>query len=120
MVVYVDDADPVDVEQLTLDEARMVLGRAEAELPRAYNSAHAQSLRREIAEVADQIEWLESEAREAALEDAAVEHAIDLRADRDHPGLSAAARGERNAAIDTTTAAGVHVTARPRLRHANQ
>jgi hypothetical protein len=83
MVVYVDDVEPMDVEQLTLDEARMVLARAEAELPKAYNSAHAQSLRNEIVEVEGQIDWLESEAREAALEDFAVEHAIDLRADRD-------------------------------------
>jgi hypothetical protein len=51
MVVYIDDVDPVAVEQLTLDEARMVLVRAEAELPGVCNSAHVQSLRREIAEV---------------------------------------------------------------------
>jgi hypothetical protein len=83
MVVYVDDDDPVDVEQLSLDEARGVLVRAEAELPRAYNSAHAASLRCEIAEVAEQIDWLESEAWAEAVEDAAVVHAIDLWADRD-------------------------------------
>lgn len=82
MFVYLDDGDPVDVEQLTLDEARMVLCRAEAELPRAYNWAHAASLRREIAEVADQIEWLESKAQDAALEEAAIEHDIELWADR--------------------------------------
>jgi hypothetical protein len=83
MVVYVDDVDTVDVEQLSLDEARIVLARAEAELPKAYNSAHAASLRREIAEVADQIEWLQSEAWAEVVEDAAVEHVIDLWADRD-------------------------------------
>jgi hypothetical protein len=83
MVVYVDDVDTVDVEQLSLDEARIVLARAEAELPKAYNSAHAASLRREIAEVADQIEWLQSEAWADVVEDAAVEHVIDLWADRD-------------------------------------
>jgi hypothetical protein len=88
MVVYVDDVDPVDVEQLSLDEARGVLARAEAELPRAYNSAHAASLRREIAEVTEQIEWLESEAGADAVEDAAVERDIDLWADRDL-GISA-------------------------------
>lgn len=88
MVVYVEDVDPVDVEQLSLDEARIVLARAEAELPRAYNSAHAASLRSEIAEVAEQIEWLESEARAEAVEDAAVEHSIDLWVDRDL-GISA-------------------------------
>lgn len=88
MVVYVEDVDPVEVEQLTLDEARVVLARAQAELPRAYNSAHAQTLRCEIAEVEDQIEWLESEAAEQALEDAAVDHAVDLWADRDL-GMSA-------------------------------
>lgn len=83
MVVYVEDVDPVQVEQLTLDEARAVLARAQAELPRAYNSAHAQTLRSEVAEVEDQIAWLESEAQEQALEDAAVEHAMDLWADYD-------------------------------------
>jgi hypothetical protein len=83
MVVYVDDVEPVDVEQLSLDEARIVLARAEAELPKAYNSVHAASLRREIAEVADQIEWLQSEAWAEVVEDAAVEHVIDLWADRD-------------------------------------
>ncbi|WP_235683238.1 hypothetical protein [Mycolicibacterium fluoranthenivorans] len=82
MVVYVDDVDPVDVEQLSLDEARIVLAREEAELAKAYNSAHAASLRREIAEVAEQIERLESEDRADAVEDAAVDHAIDLWADR--------------------------------------
>ncbi|WP_083298146.1 hypothetical protein [Mycolicibacterium grossiae] len=81
MVVYVEDVDPVEVEQLTLDEARVVLARAQAELPRAYNSAHAQTLRCEIAEVADQIEWLEAEAQEQALGDAAVENAMELWAD---------------------------------------
>ncbi len=83
MLVYVDDVDPVDVEQLSIDEARIVLARAEASLSSAYNSAHAASLRREIAEVAEQIEWLESEAGADAVEDAAVDHAIDLWADRD-------------------------------------
>ncbi|MDQ1719248.1 MAG: hypothetical protein QOE71_3658 [Pseudonocardiales bacterium] len=83
MVVYVDDVEPVDIEQSGLDEARMVLARAKAELPRAFNAAHAASLRREIAEVEGQIEWLESEAAEAALEDAAAEHAADLWADYD-------------------------------------
>jgi hypothetical protein len=83
MVVYVYDVDPVDVEQLSFDEARIVLARAEAALPRAYNSAHAASLRREIAEVAEQIEWLQSEARAEVVEDAAVDHAIDMWADRD-------------------------------------
>jgi hypothetical protein len=83
MVVYVDDVDPADVEQLSLDEARIVLARAEAELPKAYNPAHTASLRREIAEVADQIEWLQSEGRSEVVEDAAVDHAIDVWADRD-------------------------------------
>ena len=83
VVYYVDDLDPIDVERLTLDGARMVLGRAEAELARAYSSAHATSLRREIAEVAEQIAWLESEAEVEAVADAAVEHVIDLWTDRD-------------------------------------
>ena len=83
MVVYVDDVEPVDVELLSLDEARMVLARTQAELPIAFNSAHAATLRMEIAEVEDQIAWLESEAAAEALEDAAVEHASDLWADYD-------------------------------------
>ncbi|MDZ4233556.1 MAG: hypothetical protein U1C73_07305 [Dietzia sp.] len=82
MVVYVDDVEPVDVELLSL-EARMVLARTQAELPIAFNSAHAATLRMEIAEVEDQIAWLESEAAAEALEDAAVEHASDLWADYD-------------------------------------
>lgn len=83
MVVYVEDVDPVDVEMLTLDEARSVLLRVQGELSRAYNEVHAQSLRYEIAEVTGQIEWLESEAAAQAAEDAAVDHAVDLWADRD-------------------------------------
>jgi hypothetical protein len=88
MVVYVDDVDPVDVEQLSLDEAQTVLARVRAELPRAFNSAHAASLRQEMAEVEGQIAWLESEAAAEALEDAAAEHAADLWADYDL-GISA-------------------------------
>ena len=83
MVVYVEDVDPVDVEMLTLDEARSVLSRVLGELSRAYNAVHAQSLRFEIAEVTEQIEWLEAEAAAQAAEDAAVDHAVDLWADRD-------------------------------------
>ena len=91
MVVYdddVDDVEPVDVELLSLDEARRVLARAQGELPRAYNSVHAATLRMEIAEVEGQIEWLEAEAAAEALEDAAVEHAADVWADYDL-GISA-------------------------------
>jgi hypothetical protein len=83
MVVYVDDEQPVFVEQLTLEEARTVLARSKADLRRAFNWAHAASLRMEIAEVEDQIGWLESEQREALLQEAAVQHASDLWADRD-------------------------------------
>lgn len=83
MVIYLDDVDPVYVEQLSADEAHMVRARLEKELATAYNAAHAYSLRRELAEVEGQIEWLESEAREAALADAATEHAADLWADYD-------------------------------------
>jgi hypothetical protein len=79
-----DDVEPVDVEQLSLGEARMVLARAESELARAYNSAHAASLRQEIAEVEGQMDWLEAEAAEAELEDAAAEHAMNLWADSSH------------------------------------
>ena len=44
MVVYLDDDEAVDVEQLSLDEARLVLARAVAQLSGAYNIAHAQWL----------------------------------------------------------------------------
>ena len=89
MVVYVvDDVEPVDVELLSLDEARWVLARTQAELPRAYNSVHAATLRMEIAEVEGQIEWLEAEAAAEALADAAVEHTTDVWADYDL-GISA-------------------------------
>lgn len=83
MVVYVDDVELIDVEQLRLGEARMVLARMVVELAGAYNSAHARYLRQQIADVEGQIEWLESQAAEVALEDAAVEHARDLWADYD-------------------------------------
>ena len=49
MVVYVEDAEPVSVEDLSLDEARVVLARDEADLPMAFNSAHAACLRRRSA-----------------------------------------------------------------------
>ena len=83
MVVYLEDNDPVQVEQLTLDEARVVLARARRELPRVYNSAHSRAVLAEIAEVEDQIECLEAEAEALRLEDAAVERDMDLWADRD-------------------------------------
>ena len=83
MVVYVEDAEPVSVEDLTLDEARAVLARDEADLPMAFNSAHAACLLREIRELEAQIEWLEAEQRDEAAQDAAAEHAYDLWADHD-------------------------------------
>jgi hypothetical protein len=78
---YVDDVEPVDVEQSSLDEARMVLARTQAELPTAFNSAHATSSGQHIAEIEGQIEWLKSEAAQAVWEDAAAGHASDLWAD---------------------------------------
>ena len=78
MVVYLDDDEAVDVEQLSLDEARLVLARAVAQLSGAYNIAHAQWLRQEIAEVEGQIEWLEVEAAETALAEAADEYSADM------------------------------------------
>ena len=83
MVVYVEDAEPVSVEDLTLDEARAVLARDEADLPMAFNSAHAACLRSEIGELEGQIEWLEAEQRDEAAQAAAAEHAYDLWADHD-------------------------------------
>ncbi|MDO2394780.1 hypothetical protein QRB38_13265 [Mycobacterium avium subsp. hominissuis] len=83
MVVYVEDADPVDVELLGVEEAHVVLTRLKGELVAAYNAAHAECVRRAIAEVEGQIAWLESEAAEVALAEAAAEHADDLWADYD-------------------------------------
>ena len=83
MFVYVDDERPVFVEQLTLGEARMVLARNTAELPKAFNAAHAACLRMQIAELEDQIAWLVSEQGEALLGEAAVEQVSDVWADRD-------------------------------------
>jgi hypothetical protein len=83
MFVYIDDERPVFVEQLTLEEARRVLARNTAELPKAFNAAHAACLRMEIAELEDQIAWLVSEQGEALLGEAADEQASDLWADRD-------------------------------------
>lgn len=74
MVVYIDDAEPVFVEQLTLDEAQAVLAHTRAELSRAFNEAHAAALRAEIAEVEEQIDWLEAQAHEAAQQEAALEN----------------------------------------------
>ena len=81
MVVYLDDAEPVDDEQLSLGEAHAVLIRTRAELPEACNAAHAQYLCAQIAEIEGQIAWLESEAARAELEDVAADHACDLWAD---------------------------------------
>jgi hypothetical protein len=84
MFVYIDDERPVFVEQLTLGEARrVVLARNTAELPKAFNAAHAACLRMEIAELEDQIAWLISEQGEALLGEAAVEQVSDVWADRD-------------------------------------
>ena len=88
MFVYIDDERPVFVEQLTLDEARMVRARSTAELPKAFNAAHAACLRMQIAELEDQIAWLVSEQGEALLGEAAVEHVSDVWADR-HRGIRA-------------------------------
>lgn len=84
MVVYVvEDADPVDVELLSVEEACSVLARLKGELVAAYNSAHAEYVRRVIAEVEGQIAWLETEAAEVALAESAAEHVADLWADYD-------------------------------------
>ena len=83
MFVYVDDERPVFVEQLTLGEAWRVLARNTAELPKAFNAAHAACLRMQIAELEDQIAWLISEQGEALLGEAAVEQVSELWADRD-------------------------------------
>lgn len=82
-MVYVEDADPVDVEFLSAEEAYVVLTRLRAELVAAYNAAHAEWLRRVIAEVDGQAAWLESEAAEAALSEAVAEHAAGLWDDYD-------------------------------------
>ncbi|MCH9731937.1 MAG: hypothetical protein K0U84_20060 [Actinomycetia bacterium] len=81
MLVFVDDEQPVDVEQLTLDEARVVLARAQEQLPRAFNSAHVAHLHHEIEEVSEQIEWLEDQERQHAGQEAASEHRAEMWAD---------------------------------------
>lgn len=91
MFVYIDDDEAVFVEQLTFDEARLVLARTRSELATAYNAAHAASLRMETAEVEDQLAWLETEQHEASLQDASVEHTSDLWADRQLDTLVAVA-----------------------------
>lgn len=84
MIVYVvEGAEPVDVELLTADEAHRVLTRLRGELVMAYNSVHAGSVRQLIAEVEGQVEWLDAEAAQVALEEAAVEHCADVWADYD-------------------------------------
>ena len=83
MVVYVEDVDPVSVEDLTLDEARAVLARAEAELPMAYQLGAHREPAAARSELEGQIEWLEAEQRDEAAQDAAAEHAYDLWADHD-------------------------------------
>ncbi|ORX19446.1 hypothetical protein [Mycobacterium xenopi] len=60
MFVYIDDDEPVFVEQLTLAEARTVLARSKAELTQAFNAAHTASLWMEISELEEQIAWLEA------------------------------------------------------------
>lgn len=83
MVVYAEDADPVDVELLSVEEAYSVLTRLKGELVAASNAAHAEYVRRVIAEVEGQIAWLETEAAEIALAESAAEHVADLWADYD-------------------------------------
>lgn len=83
MFVYLEDDEPIFVEMLTLDEATRALAAAQDELSRAFNSAHAVSLRHLIGEIEEQIEWLHQCASEDVLADAAVDHAIDLFMDLD-------------------------------------
>lgn len=88
MVVYVDDDEAVFVEQLSLDDAGMVLARVRAELSRPVNSAHAAALRAVIAEVEDQIDWLKGQERELAVRERAAEMASAVWVDYEL-GLSA-------------------------------
>lgn len=88
MMVYVDDDEAVFVEQLSLDDAGMVLARVRAEFCRPVNSAHAAALRAVIAEVEDQIEWLREQERELAVRERAAEMACAVWVDYEM-GLSA-------------------------------
>ncbi|WP_292981034.1 hypothetical protein [Mycobacterium sp.] len=83
MQVYVDDPESVEVELLTIDEAHRVLARCEAELPQAFNSAHAWCLQEEIAALLDHITMLESEFGQRVLDGEAAEHRFDVWTDRD-------------------------------------
>ncbi len=81
MMVYVDDDEPVFVEQLSLEDAMAVVERARSALPWAFNSAHAAALRSEIAEVEDQIDWLAGQECAVAARERAAEMAYDLWVD---------------------------------------
>jgi len=81
MMVYVDDDEPIFVEQLSLDQAMAVVARARSALPWAVNSAHAAALRSEIVEVEDQIDWLEGQESASAARERAAERAYDLWVD---------------------------------------
>lgn len=83
MMVYIDDDEPMFVEQLGLDDAKAVLSRTRASLPWAFNSAHAVALRAEIAAVEDQIDWLETQECESVTRERAAEMAYDLWVDHD-------------------------------------
>ena len=67
---------------LTLDEATRALADVQEEMGRAFNSAHATSMRNLICEIEGQIEWLEQAAAEEELSDGARDHAVDLLLDR--------------------------------------
>ena len=82
MLVYLDDDQPIDVEQLTLNQAQRVLADTEAELRRAFNSAHATMLGQVITEVEDQIQWLQAQQHAQAQADAATQHAHHVFTDQ--------------------------------------
>jgi len=81
MYISLDDGDLVLVDLLTLDEALAARARTEAELPWAYNSAHAAALRLTLDHLDEQIEWLHEQAEAQAADDAADQIAQDWFAD---------------------------------------
>jgi hypothetical protein len=70
MFVYLDNGDLIFIEQLTLQQAAAVCARTEAQLPWAYNSAHAAALRQQLRHLREQIEWLQVQAAAQAQIDA--------------------------------------------------
>ena len=78
MFVYLNNGDLIFIEQLTLEQAAAVRARTEAQLPWAYNSAHAAALLQQLRQLHEQIEWLQAQAAAQAQ----IDHADQMNQDR--------------------------------------